>query len=239
MRFLVILVALIVGSCGLTYRTVLGIDTTPNWKLANDIDHDFDRWDVPRAQRFTLDTASYQREVIREARAAFAQLPVTVREDSVRKKRHRKVLNDNLQPTQIRYFDAQGQPIFKVVNCYLDGMAGDWNVNGAFDQFPPRTPDSLLEQGNQPLEFFLSHLRSVSGTVPTHDELPVADYYALLFINDYFIRPSRAAVRQVRRLNKGHNVHVLYVHNQNAQIWPLLDEQQRAQLRTELATASD
>lgn len=73
-------------------------------------------------------------------------------------------LKDNLQPVQIRYFDSNGKPIFKLVNCYLENVFKmDWNFDKSFDVYPPSTNDIMLNFGNENLEFFLPMFKNLKG----------------------------------------------------------------------------
>ena len=229
-----LLFLILLSSCKVAYRTLLGVDTTPEWKSETALEQDFDRWSVASEQRFLMDTAGYTDRVVADAKMEFDQLPPEQQRDSVFEKKFRKVVNDNLQPVQIRYFDHRGKPVFKMVNCYLDGLRLDWNAQGAFDELPPRAPDSLLLRGNRPLDYFLPHLSRPNGKKLTLGDLPTADYYVLFFFNDILIKPSRKARRALQSLHTAHpesEVFVLYVNNHNEQIWGALSEEQRRLVR--------
>jgi hypothetical protein len=61
-------------------------------------------------------------------------------------------------------------------------------------------------------------------------DLPEADYYVLILWNDIFKRPSKRLIELEQKYHKKHGdkkVHVLYVNNQNAYLWPLMTPEQR------------
>lgn len=230
------------SGCRVVYRTLLGIKMKLTWMGPEKLAKDFKKKGVPTDQAFALDTASYQHAVVAmyksESDSVFPEGPLS-REDSLAVKIMRRRMNDDLQPVQVRYFTADGSPIFKLVNCYLDPpIPMSWNVEGAFDEFPPRPVTALRDVVDDSLSFFLKHIRHLDGSPFAASDLPKADYYAVLFINDYMVRPSRKLLKQVRKYHKGHperQVHVLYVNNHNATMWWMMEPETRERVKAQLA----
>lgn len=230
-----LLLLMLLSSCGLMYRTLLGVDSSPDWKSDAEILADFEKRNIPEHQRFLLDTASYDAAVNADLRHFIDSIQrnnITL--DSLEKKRVLKIANDNLQPTQIRYFDTHGEPIFKMVNCYIDKaiLRFDWNLNDCLATFPPTYPDPRLEKGNQPLSYFLPHLTDLSGN--SLSTLPEADYYAVVFWNDFMIRPSRKLIETISAYHEQHadkHIYTLFVNNHNAELWSMLDAAQKAEMK--------
>lgn len=237
-RFLSFLLAfgclLSLSSCSLLYRTLLGVDTTPHWKTPKQVQRDFKRQKLPAEQSYLLDTASLYRATIAFYRTGYDSFPKTAT-DSLQQKRLRKALNDDLQAVQIRFFEASGKPIFKLVNCYLDPpIPMRWNVAGSFDQFPPANDIAQLNDFLLPMDFFLPHLQPLSPASGSLQTLPKADYYAILMWNDFMIRPSRKLLKSMRNYQKQYpdkNIHFFYVNNHNAYLWPMLDAASQEEIK--------
>lgn len=202
---------------------------------------DFKKKGVPTDQAFVLDTASYKNAVVEsyksEMNSAFPDGPLN-REDSLAVRVMVRNRKDDLQPVHVRYFTADGCPIFKLVNCYLDPpIPMRWNVEGAFDHFPPQPIAELKNVEDDSLSFFLKHIRRLDGSPFAANDLPKSEYYAVLFINDYMLRPSRKLLKQVRKYHKRHpdrEVHVLYVNNQNATMWSMITPEARESVKAQL-----
>lgn len=230
---LLLIIAFHLGGCQLAYRTLLGIDTTPHWKSNKQIERETSRYRLPGKQAYALDTASLHQAILRHYLPQ-RDTPRTA-DDSLQFKRLRKALNDDLQPVQIRFFKADGSPIFKLVNCYLDPpIPMRWNVAGSFDQFPPANDIAQLNDFLLPMDFFLPHLHPLSPESEAIHALPKADYYAILLWNDFMIRPSRKLIKQMRRYEKAHagqHIHFLFVNNHNACLWPHLDSTARTEIQ--------
>lgn len=209
----------------MAYRGLLGVDTTPRWKSTKQIVRETSRYRLAPEQSYVLDTASYRREIIRHYLPQL-DTPRTA-EDSLQFKQLKKAINDDLQPVQIRFFKADGTPVFKLVNCYLDPpIPMRWNVSGSFDQFPPANNIAQLNDFLLSMDFFLPHLQPLSPASGSLHALPKADYYAILLWNDFMIRPSRKLIKQMRSYQKAHadqHIHFLFVNNHNAYLWPHLD----------------
>jgi hypothetical protein len=237
-RFLTFLLAigwlLSTSSCSVVYRLLLGVDTSPHWKTHEQVQRDFKRANLPATQSYVLDTTSLYHATIAFYRTGYDSLPKTAT-DSLQQKRLLKAVNDDLQSVQIRFFEASGKPIFKLVNCYLDPpIPMRWNVAGSFDQFPPANDIAQLNDFLLPIDFFLPHLLPLSPASGSLQALPKADYYAILMWNDFMIRPSRKLLKSMREYQKQHpdkNIHFLYVNNHNAELWPMLDSAGKAEVK--------
>jgi hypothetical protein len=225
------------GSCKLAYRTLLGVDSTPAWYSNADIEKKAKKYNIPESQLYALDTASYQQHVVEDYKQKVKHLLTQEPIDSAQVKLLNTVLNNDLQSTQIRYFDAQGKPTFKLVNCYIDPpIPMNWNVEGSFDQFPPQNPIPEL-QVNQPLSFLLPHFKTMNGDQISFSQLPAADYYAVIYWNSFMIRPSKKLLKTIHKYHLKHpdkKVHVLYVNNQNASIWSSTTAEQKIELKAEI-----
>ncbi len=238
-----LMIVLLLSGCGFFYRTLLGVDSTPDWKSDKEIIADFEKFGIPASNRFVLDTASYEAAVTSELRYFIDSIQTNgIVLDSLEKKRVLKIANDNLQPTQIRYFDANGEPVFKMVNCYIDKaiLRFDWNLHDCFATFPPTYPDPRLEEGNKPLSYFLPHFTDLTGhRLPA---LPKADYYAVIFWNDFMTRPSRNLIKTITAYHDQHadkDIYTLYVNNHNAELWSMLDAAQKAEMKRYLSAGNN
>ncbi len=239
--FLIMSVCTLSG-CRVAYRTLLGVKMKMSWMGPEKLAKDFKKKGVPADRAFVLDTASYDKAVRARYKAEVLQIfpeGLQSAKDSAAVKQMRKQTADDLQPVQVRYFTADGTPIFKLVNCYLDPpIPMRWNVEGAFDEFPPRPISELKDVEDDSLAFFLKHIRHIDGSPFAVSELPKADYYAVLFINDFMVRPSRKLLKEMRKYRKRHperDVHVLYVNNHNAQMWSMMNLEERERAKAELA----
>lgn len=241
-KFLIALMLIMViatAGCSIAYRTLLGVKTKLKWQSNEKIIKDFERKNIPFDQAFVLDTASYYRAIVARWNAvkdsASQTEKVLSHSDSLSLKRIARTAKDNLQPVQIRYFTADGNAIFKLVNCYIDPpIPMRWNIEGAFDTFPPRPISQLKDVVDDSLTFFLPHLWTLDGNSVSLAQLPEADYYAVIFFNEYMIRPSKRLLKEVRKYHKRHpdiNVHVMYVNNHNAQLWPHLGPEDKEKVK--------
>ncbi len=229
------------AGCSVAYRTLLGVKTKPKWQSDEKLIKDFERKNIPLDQAFVLDTASYFRAIVARWNAVKDSVSQTEKalshSDSLSLKRIARTAKDNLQPVQVRYFTADGKAIFKLVNCYLDPpIPMSWNVEGAFDGFPPRPISALKDVVDDSLSFFLPHLWTLDGNSVSLAQLPEADYYAVIFFNEFMIRPSRKLLKEVRKYHKRHhdqNVHVLYINNHNSQIWPHLESEDKEKMKAQ------
>jgi hypothetical protein len=231
---LLMIFSILVLSCKpLAAKLLLGVDTTPEWKSNQEVIEDFSEYDIPVKNRFVLDTAVYAAAV--EAKV-YEDIEVMQNDeiviDSAMVYKLESSLNDNLQPVQVRYFTKEGKPVFKLVNCYLDGILKiDWNYEGAFDSYPPATDDEMLNFANHDLDFFLPMLRTINGDRVQMKDLPVSDHYAIIFWNDYFKKPSRKLIKQIQEIEEDRSdTFVLFVNNHNAEFYEMITEESKAAL---------
>jgi hypothetical protein len=237
--FTIVIITVFTTSCGLLYRTILGIDSTPSWKSLKQIQKDSKKFKIPESHSYILDTASYYSAVIdiynnrkEELKKDSSQM------DSLDWFRAKANVNNDLQPVQIRYFDQDGKPLFKMINCYIDGyISMSWNVDSCFETFPPQTIDGLSYDTNENLAFFIPHLTTLNEEKVQISDIPKADYYAIVFWNSFMIKPSRTLIKQLKEYeenNPDKNTYFLYVNNHNSQIWNMLTKEQKQEGKVEL-----
>ncbi|WP_296316784.1 hypothetical protein [Winogradskyella sp. UBA3174] len=215
----------------LAAKLILGVDTTPEWQTNGEIEQAFKNYEIPEINRFVLDTAVYSKNVISKVYKTLDKLKSKeVAIDSVMKSNFEESTSDNLQPVQVRYFDSLGLPIFKLVNCYVDNpYKMDWNVDGAFDSYPPYIDNAVLNFKNQELSFFMPMLSKINGEKVTLAEVPKSEYYAIVFWNDFFKKPSKKLIDKIQAIeNDRENTFVFYVNNNNSEIYELIPEDERA-----------
>ncbi len=83
-------------------------------------------------------------------------------------------------------------------------------------------------------DFILRNIRNLKGEPIAKPDLGQADYYVVVFWNDYMVRPSKSLIKTLRNYHKQHpdkQIRMLYVNNTNAFIWPLLSEKDKEALR--------
>lgn len=238
-KLIIVLIAFLLSGCSVGYRAVLGIDISPEWMTSGEIRKDFEKRKIPKDQSFLLDTASYSNLVRSEYFKKVEELKSdSIVYDSIEIIRINEILNNDLQPVQVRYFTSSGEPIFKMINCYIEPLIPmTWNVEGCFDVFPPKTISNLENDENENLEFFLPHIKTLDGDSVTFQSLPKADYYAVVFWNSFMIRPSKKIIKLLVEYNKKHKdqiTYFLFVNNHNAEIWSYCDEEQRREVEMEL-----
>jgi hypothetical protein len=209
------ILTLIVVSCKpLASKIILGVDITPEWKSNNEILNGFDKYDIPEMNRFVLDTAIYSKNVEAQVYKNIEMMKSNgVEMDSLMQDKLQTSLNDNLQP----------------VNCYLENVFKmDWNFDKSFDVYPPSTNDVILNFGNENLEFFLPMFKNLKGETIKLRELPDFEYYAIVFWNDFFKKPSKKLIKQIQNieLNRA-DTFVFYVNNHNSEIYDLIPEEQK------------
>lgn len=228
---------LLFSQCSLMYRVLLGVDTSPNWCSDKHIERDYKRFGIKHVQRLVLDTASYEhwvRERLQPITDSIKQAGIS--KDSDTAKRLVKPFRDDMQPVQFRYFTASGQPLTKLVNCYIDPpIPMRWNIDGSFNQHPPRHNIAMLNDHQQDLHEFLPHLHGLNGHKPDLSAIDSADYVALVFFNRFMFRPSRKLIKTLETYRAEHpdvRMTILYVHNQNSLIWPRLNDKQKEQVRS-------
>jgi len=225
-------ITLLVSSCSLLYRGILGVDITPEWKSKEDIVKDSKKWKLDDSLVYILDTASYKNSIIKELYANLNELKKDSSSlDTVLWKKSVKIVNDDLQATQVRLFTSNGTEIFKLVNCYIDPpIPMNWNIDGCFDVFPPKIDEENLNIHNQDLNFFLNNITKLNGDSVQIIDLPKSDYYMVVLWNSFYIKPSRKLIKTVKKYIKSNpeeSITPIYINNHNAQLWSVLDSAQR------------
>lgn len=223
-------------SCGIMYRVLLGVDTTPNWKSNTEIDKRAKRYKIPSEYNLTLDTVVYY-EGLKEIYSNVAEKLTILEEDSTEYFDLKNVWKDDVQPTQFRLFDKSGTEIFKIVNCYVDPpIPINWNVQGCFDVFPPRIDIESLNSHYFDLNFLLSSSRKLDQTQISLNNLPEYDYYGVILWNDFFQRPSRKLIKTIRKYtgNTDESVLLIFINNQNAYLWQMMDAETKEKIKTAL-----
>lgn len=228
--------ALLVSSCGLTYSVLFGIDTTPKWKTDEQITKQAKKYNIPSEFNLLLDTASFKRELKHIYSEANNVLKIN-HPDSIRLANLKKARNDDLQPSQFRLFDQNGVEIFKLVNCYIDPpIPLNWNVNGCFDSFPPKTSIETLDIHMFPLEFLLSHTTDINHHKFDYTGLPEAEYYGVIMWNDYYRRPSRRLIKTVHEylVKADKSLVMIYINNHNQFLWSVMDSKEKEEVKNSL-----
>ncbi len=231
-----VVIAILVSSCSLTYSVLLGIDTTPKWKTDEQIAKQAKKYNIPTEYNLLLDTASF----IRELKLIYSEANAVIKishNDSIQLAKLRKARNDDLQPSQFRLFDQNGVEIFKLVNCYIDPpIPLNWNVNGCFDSFPPKTSMEALDIHMFKLEFLLSHTTNINRQRFTYSGLPNADYYGVIMWNDFYRRPSRRLIKTVHEyMDKTEkSVPMIYINNHNQFLWSVMNFEEKEEVKNSL-----
>lgn len=231
--FWMVLSSTINTSCSVAYRTLLGIDIHPNWVSSKQINKKAKRYGIPENQIYVLKEGDYIDSVISksslEAKAKFAKIETLSKEDSLILGKIENQMNNDIQPVQIRFFNASGTPIFKLVNCYFTPIFPmNVNVEECFNQFPPKKINALKDQKDFNLEFFTSFIEPLSEQANMATD--GFDYIGLVFWNSYMIKPSRKAVKELLTYAEKYNdkkVKMFFVNNHNAYLWLLASEEAR------------
>lgn len=225
-------------SCTTIKTTILGIDASPEWLDDKEMEREFYKRKIPKANRYVLDTASYNKSLLKYLAMELKQMQLINSKDSVYKVKLKNIVKDDSQPVQVRYFDSNHNQIFKVVNCYVENpITMDWNINNCFGVFPPKIDIEDLNNDHKKLNFFLEHIYTMDGKRSSLGTLPKADYYVIVFWNSFFKRPSRKLIRTIKNYNNKHkdkSTYVMYVNNQNAEIWSHVDSAQKRKILSEL-----
>lgn len=226
-------------SCKLSYRVLLGIDSTPRWPTQKKLEKITKRRGIPRDQAFQLDTASYVPFIQDRAQNEWAKykdgrVELTL-QDSLVLKEIKHELKDNGQPVQIRYFNQNGEPIFKMINCFIDPpIPMRWNVQGSLDIFPPVPIKDLKDQKDVSIQTLLPFMKNMDGNPVVFSDLPKSQYYAVVFWNSYMIRPSKRLISQIKRYNHkmgNDSVYTLFVNNHKSEIWHLMDAENKEKVK--------
>ena len=221
------------SSCGMAYKVLLGVDTTPSWNTDEEIVKQAERYEIPLTYNLILDTVSYFNGLRTIYKNTFDSLNI-MNGDSSEYFNMRRALKDDTQPVQFRLFDSKGTEIFKIVNCYVDPpIPMNWNVDACFDTFPPKIEVKSLNIHQFGLEFLLSNAHLLSGDRFTMNTLPKADYYGVIIWNKFFKRPSKQLIKTVRKYFEDSNesVVLIYMNNQNAYLWELMDAKDKEKVK--------
>ncbi|MGB6037215.1 MAG: hypothetical protein WBG42_13160, partial [Cryomorphaceae bacterium] len=96
-----LLVIPIFSSCGVAYSVLLGVDTTPDWKLDKNIVKRSKKYDIPTEFIMVMDTGAYYKGLGEIYGALFKEIEVT-EDDSSAYFALNKILKDDAQPVQYR-----------------------------------------------------------------------------------------------------------------------------------------
>src|SRR5690554_5762871 len=133
------LVLMLLSSCGLVYKVLLGVDTKLHWESTEEVEKQAKKYNISTTHSFLQDTVLYRATVDTFYRPLLTNLHIE-EGDSSHYFKIKKVRKDDLQPVQFRLFKHDGEEIFKIVNCYVDPpIPMNWNVDGCFDTFPAKT----------------------------------------------------------------------------------------------------
>lgn len=234
--FLLLLLLPMITGCGVLYQVLLGVDSTPEWKSDREVKKQAKKYRIPAENNLVLDTATYYQGLSELYSNRAKELNMSERDSSEIKKFNR-VLKDDTQPVQFRLFDKSGTEVFKIVNCYLDPpIPMNWNVSGCFDVFPPKTDIESLNSHNFDLQFLLSHASTLDQNKLNVAALPDSDYYGVILWNEFFRRPSRKLIKTVRKYieDQEQSVHLIYIHNQNAYLWQVMDAETKERVKIAL-----
>jgi len=223
-------------SCGLTYKVLLGVDVSPEWNTDKQIAKQAKAYDIPIEYNLVLDTATYRRE-LKNLYSDTLNYTTITNLDSSHYNTLKKARNDDRQPTQFRLFNQDGIEIFKMVNCYVDPpIPANWNVEGCFDTFPPKTSIESLNIHLFQLDFLLSHSAYLHKQKFDYTSLPATDYYGVIIWNKFFNRPSRKLIKTAREYieNTDQAITLIYINNQNQFVWSILDAEEKEKMKMEL-----
>ena len=221
-------------SCSVAYRVLLGVNIHPDWIANEEIIKKAKHYGIPENQMFVLKEQGILDSIIvnstNEVRERFADNESLSKADSLTLEKIENQMNNDIQPVQIRFFNATGQPIFKLVNCYFSPIFPmNVNVEGCFNQFPPTEIDALKNQEDLHLEFFKPFIEPLTDQATKETE--GVEYVGLVFWNNYMIKPSRKAVKEIlayKERYKNSNVKLFFVNNHNAYLWLLANKEAKA-----------
>lgn len=236
----ILLLAITFSGCRILYRSILGVDMTPQWYSSEDIEKSADRYEMPFNQLYEMDTVSFSKALRIKYKGdlePYKDKEETI--DSLIISQIKSCAKDDGQIVHVRFFSSDGKPIFKLVNCYVDPpIPMSWNIDSCFNFFPPRSLEMNKNDDDLELSFFLPHIKSLDSNVVTLDSLPKANYYVLVIWNDFMIKPSRKLIEEIREYSQKYsdkNMHVLYINNHNQTLWRLSSEEDKKQIKDEIS----
>jgi len=231
-RFLLFLIIPLLTCCGLTYRVLLGVDSTPNWNTKKVMVKRAKKLNIPEEFNLVLDTAVYYKgikEIYKEIQDSLKSSP----NDSLEYFLSKEAFKDDTQPVHFRLFEKEGKEVFKIVNCYVDPpIPMNWNVKGCFDQFPPKIDIINLNAHYFDLNFLLGVSSRLNGDKLTLNDLPEADYYAVILWNDFMKRPSKQLIRLIQHYvqDQSESIQLIYINNQNAYLWEIMEDKYKKEV---------
>lgn len=219
-------------SCGVMYKVVFGIDTKPEWNTDEEIVKQATKYDIPSEMNLVLDT-TYTTELTKLYTGILKQ--AKAENDSATLKLQKEVHKDDSQPVQFRLFDSSGNELYKMVNCYVK-RGSKWNVKGSLDTFPYKTDIVSLNTHNYKLDFLLSQTSLLNQKKMTQNDLPKADYYAVIQWNEFYKRPSKKLISTIRKVvaKSNQSICIVYINNHNATIWSFLDAENKQIVRDDI-----
>lgn len=231
-NLIIILVVLVVSGCGLTYRVLLGVDSTPNWNTKKVMVRRAKKLNIPEEFNLVLDTAIYY-QGIKEIYAKLQDSLKSSPKDSLDYFLSREAFKDDTQPVHFRLFDKGGKEVFKIVNCYIDPVIPmNWNVKGCFNQFPPKIDIINLNAHYFDLNFLLGVSSKLTGDKITFSDLPKADYYAVILWNDILKRPSKKLIQLIQEYTskQSESIQLIYINNQNSYLWEVMEDKYKEEV---------
>lgn len=224
----------LLSGCGIAYRVLLGVDSRPNWNSDKSIRKQAKRYHIPDKDNLIMDTAAYFNGLHKHYSEIASSI---VDKQSKAYTLLQEAHEDDGQPTQFRLFEKDGKEIFKIVNCYVDPpIPMNWNVQNCFDQFPPKINIESLNEHHFDLNFLLGSAHTMANQKITLNDFPQADYYGVVIWNQFFKRPSRKLIKTVRGFTRdsGKSIHLIFIHNQNAYLWHLIDDKTKEKVKRAL-----
>ncbi len=215
-----VLIVLTMSSCNqLVYKVLLGVNNKPTWKQEDEINKKATEYNIPNKHSFVLDTATFYNGLDSIYKPLFAKLKTD--KDTLKLEKSQQVRHDDFQPVQFLLFEKSGKPIFKIVNCYADIFPINWNIDNCLDTFSPKTEIESLNIYNYNLDFVLKNIYTFQHKKVRKEMLPKADFYGVLFWNNFMYKPSEKLINTVQKKVKEWNksIVLLYVNNHNAFLW--------------------
>jgi len=194
MKSLKFLLFLFFASCGSLIFGIKKIKPLSNDQIKKEIVH----FNIGQESNYIIDTALYKK---------------TVKELSFNKP---DIEKDLLQPLQIKAYNAKGELVLHLINCYVGGVPNlKWNRQGAFNTFPPQQnyiymPQSVLtlEKENKLI------VPLMNCNIPSNDSAITLVVYWASFMG----RQSKILISEIKRYkdaNKDKNIRVLFVNIDN------------------------